>query len=284
LAAIGLVESIMTLQACNEITSTPQSVFRANQESVAQGLANFVSSLFGAMGGDAMIGQSTINIMNGARGRLSSTSAGVFLLIFILVASPVIELLPIAGLTGVLFMVVINTFHWATFAKLTRMRASDGIVLVVVTVLSVLYNLAIGVVIGVVLTSIFGAWNLGSKITVTRKIVHNPNVGDIAVYKVYGTLFFAGTTHFKNAFDVKGDPHMIVADFENCLLVDYSAVAAIKSIFKRYRETDKRFLVKHLGDDSRELFKKEKKLSVALKIHDEVEAREIVVLAGVKEL
>ena len=189
LTFVGLIESVMTLQACDEITETLPSVFRSNQECVAQGIANAVSGLFGAMGGDAMIGQSTINIsVNGARGRLSGATAGILMLFFVVALSPVISTVPIGTLTGVLFMVVLSTFNWQTFPMLAshvlpesllkcvervagplpRIPKADAFVIVLTTVLAVYFNLAVGVVVGTVVLSTFDAWNRGARFQVVK--------------------------------------------------------------------------------------------------------------------
>ncbi|MES1909581.1 MAG: hypothetical protein MHM6MM_002297 [Cercozoa sp. M6MM] len=246
LAAIGAIESVMTLQAVDEITGAQPSTFRANQECVAQGVANFVSSFFGAMGGDAMIGQSTINVMNGARGRLSGMSAGIFMLCIILGASAVVEAIPIAALTGVLFMVVIHTFNWGTFKTLRRASKADAFVVVLVTVLAVVTNLAIAVISGVVFTALVDAWRSSQMLTASTEILHDENGRPVKVYHFSGALFFGSTRTFANMFDYANDPEHVLLDFRESVLADWSALAAVKAVAKRYAEVDKNVEVQRL--------------------------------------
>lgn len=238
LAAIGAVESVLTLQACNEITDTVPKIADSNQECFAQGLANLVCGLFSAMGGDAMIGQSTINIMNGARHRVSSTMSGVFMLLFTLVLSPFINLLPIATLTGVLFIVVISTFQWKTFVILRYGRFSDSVAIVLVTVVAVFTNLAIAIAAGIILSALVHAWDSGAHVDadvqIKDMIINGKQMSGVKYVHVRGAIFFSSTRKFVNMFHISEDPDTIILDFKDALIIDHSAVAAIQGLTHRY--------------------------------------------------
>lgn len=273
LAAIGGVESVLTLQACNEITDTVPKMADSNQELFAQGLANLVSGMFRAMGGDAMIGQSTINIMNGARHRVSSTMSGIFMLLFIVALSPFIELLPVATLTGVLFMVVLSTFQWKTFNILRYGRLSDSGVIVLVTLIAVFFNLAVAIAAGIVFSALVNAWDSGSHIDADVEVKpmlvkrsghvfedekgaeHANDAGDeevvmVKYVHVKGSIFFGSARHFINMFSVTNDPQTIVIDFKDALILDHSAVAAIGGITHRFAKVGKRVLLINLPHKS----------------------------------
>jgi len=247
LAAIGAVESVLTLQACNEITDTVPKISDSNQECFAQGLANLVCGLFRAMGGDAMIGQSTINIMNGARHRVSSTMSGVFMLLFTLVLSPFINLLPIATLTGVLFMVVLSTFQWKTFIILRYGRLSDSAAIVLVTVVAVFTNLAIAIAAGIILSALVHAWDSGAHVetdvVVKDMVVNGKRVNDVKYVHVRGSIFFSSTRKFVNMFNIAEDPTTVILDFKDALIIDHSAVAAIQGLSHRYALAGKRIII-----------------------------------------
>ena len=238
LAAIGAVESVLTLQACNEITDTVPKIADSNQECFAQGLANLVCGLFQAMGGDAMIGQSTINIMNGARHRVSSTMSGIFMLLFTLVLSPFINLLPIATLTGVLFIVVISTFQWKTFIILRYGRVSDSVAILLVTIVAVFTNLAIAIAAGIVLSALVHAWDSGAHVEadvqIKDMIINGKRVNGVKYVHVRGTIFFSSTRKFVNMFRIAEDPDTVILDFNDTLIIDHSAVAAIQGLTHRY--------------------------------------------------
>eukprot|EP00548_Thalassiothrix_antarctica_P003272 CAMPEP_0194132280 /NCGR_PEP_ID=MMETSP0152-20130528/2785_1 /TAXON_ID=1049557 /ORGANISM="Thalassiothrix antarctica, Strain L6-D1" /LENGTH=688 /DNA_ID=CAMNT_0038827275 /DNA_START=140 /DNA_END=2206 /DNA_ORIENTATION=+ len=250
LAAIGGVESVLTLQACNEITDTVPKISDSNQELSAQGLANLVSGLFQAMGGNAMIGQSTINIMNGARYRVSSTMSGIFMLLFVVVLDPFINLLPIGTLTGVLFMVVLSTFQWKTFVILRYGRLSDSVAILLVTIIAVVYNLAVAIAVGIIFSALIHAWDSGSH--VSGDITNGPLkidgelCEDVKYVHVKGSIFFGSARHFINMFSVADDPATVVIDFKDALIIDHSAVAAIQGITHRFEKADKRVLITNL--------------------------------------
>mmetsp|Transcript_13568 Transcript_13568/g.31695 ORF Transcript_13568/g.31695 Transcript_13568/m.31695 type:complete len:384 (+) Transcript_13568:62-1213(+) len=250
LAAIGAVESVLTLQACNEITDTVPKISDSNQECFAQGLANLICGLFRAMGGDAMIGQSTINIMNGARHRVSSTMSGIFMLLFTLVLSPFINLLPIATLTGVLFIVVVSTFQWKTFVILRYGRLSDSVAILVVTIVAVFTNLAIAIAAGIILSALVHAWDSGAHVEadVEHKdmIVNGKRVDGVKYVHVRGAIFFSSTRKFVNMFHIGEDPNTVVLDFADAIVVDHSAVAAIQGLTHRYALAGKRVIIRNI--------------------------------------
>jgi SulP family sulfate permease len=257
LATIGSVESVLTLQACNEITDTIPKVSDSNQELFAQGLANAVCGLFRAMGGDAMIGQSTINIMNGARHRVSSTCSGLFMLLFVIAISGFIEMLPIATLTGVLFMVVLSTFQWQTFHILRYGRLSDSLVIVLVTVIAVFVNLAVAIGAGVIFSALVHAWDSGACVSadifLKRMTVLKDGEKeecDVKYVHVKGSIFFGSARHFIELFSVANDPDVVIIDFKDALIIDHSAVAAIQGITHRFHQAGKEVLLTNLAKKS----------------------------------
>lgn len=253
LAIIGGVESVLTLQACNEITDTVPKISDSNQELFAQGLANLVCSLFRAMGGDAMIGQSTINIMNGARYRVSSSMAGIFMLLFIVALSPFIKLLPVSTLTGVLFMVVLSTFQWKTFIILRYGRLSDSVAILLVTLIAVFYNLAIAIGVGIIFSALVHAWDSGHHVDAdieTKTMLVNGEECQVKYVHVKGAVFFSSTRKFVNMFHVANDPPVIVLDFKDALIIDHSAVAAIEGISHRFEQAGKRVFLKNIPHKS----------------------------------
>ena len=200
LAAIGLIESLLTLNLVGEITRQRGG---ASKECLAQGGANIVTGFFGGMGGCAMIGQSMINVNSGGRTRLSGIAAAIFLLIFILYASGIIELIPLAALVGVMFMVVIGTFAWNSIRLMSRIPLSDALVIVVVTAVTVAEDLAIAVIVGVIISALVYAWNAAAQIQ-ARPHASKTEKGAL-VYDIQGPLFFGSATHFQEMFD----PEMI---------------------------------------------------------------------------
>ena len=200
-----------------------------------------------AMGGDAMIGQSTINIMNGARHRVSSTMSGVFMLLFTLVLSPFINLLPIATLTGVLFMVVLSTFQWKTFIILRYGRLSDSAAIVLVTVVAVFTNLAIAIAAGIILSALVHAWDSGAHVetdvVVKDMVVNGKRVNDVKYVHVRGSIFFSSTRKFVNMFNIAEDPTTVILDFKDALIIDHSAVAAIQGLSHRYALAGKPIII-----------------------------------------
>lgn len=248
-AGVGLIESLLTLNIVDEITETRG---RGNKEAVAQGAANILSGLFSGMGGCAMIGQSLINTSNGARARLSGIVASVMLLCFIMFGSSLIEKVPMAALTGLMIMVALGTFEWASLRTIRRMPKSDVLVMVLVTLVTVfLHNLALAVLVGVIISALVFAWDNAVRIR-ARKHIDEKGVKH---YEIYGPLFFGSTTLFAEKFDVSGDPKEVVIDFEESRIVDMSAIEAVNKITERYQKVGKKVHLKHLSKDCRRLLK-----------------------------
>ena len=249
LAAIGLIESLLTLSLIDEITDTRG---RGNKECVGQGVANTVTGFFGGMGGCAMIGQSMININSGGRGRLSGISAALFLLMFILFASGLIEMIPLAALTGVMFMVVIGTFEWSSFRIMGKIPMSDAFILILVSAVTVATDLAIAVVVGVIVSALVFAWQHAKHIKVTSYI----NEMEGKVYELEGPLFFASVKNFQDLFDPKNDPDDVVVEFQNSRVYDHSAIEAIDTLAERYLNEEKRLHLRHLSPECIQLLRK----------------------------
>ena len=248
-AGVGLIESLLTLNIIDEITETRG---RSNKEAVAQGAANVLSGLFSGMGGCAMIGQSLINISNGARARLSGIVASVMLLVFVMFGSSLIEQVPMAALTGLMIMVSIGTFEWASFRVMTKMPKSDIFVMVLVTfVTAVLHNLALAVLIGVVIAALVFAWDNAKRIRARKRI----DAEGIKHYDIYGPLFFGSVTAFNEKFDVQNDPDKVVINFSESRVVDMSAIEALNKLTERYRKIGKKVHLTHLSPDCMRLLK-----------------------------
>ncbi|GLQ21056.1 SulP family inorganic anion transporter [Algimonas porphyrae] len=245
LAAIGLIESLLTLNLVGEIKEERGG---ASQECVAQGVANTVTGFFGGMGGCAMIGQSMINVKSGGRTRLSGISAALFLLAFILFASPVIEMIPLAALVGVMFMVVIGTFAWHSVKIMARIPKLDAGVIILVTVVTVWHDLAVAVVVGVIVSALAYAWNASRRID-----AHTEETDDIKIYKLEGPLFFGSAEGFSELFTIKDDPDTVIVDFADSRVVDQSALQAIEAIAAKYEAAGKTLQLRHLTRDCHQL-------------------------------
>ena len=242
-AGVGLIESLLTLNIVDEMTQTRG---RGNKEAVAQGTANILSGLFSGMGGCAMIGQSLINISSGARARLSGITASLLLLVFIMFGSRLIEKLPMAALTGVMVMVSIGTFEWASLLTFRKMPASDTFVMVVVTGLTVLlHNLALAVLVGVIISALVFAWDNAKRIR-ARKFI---DAAGVKHYALYGPLFFGSITAFHEKFDIDGDPSEVVLDFAESRIVDMSAIDALHKLTERYHLQGKKLVLRHVSSD-----------------------------------
>lgn len=249
LAAIGLIESLMTLNLVDDLTETRGN---SNRECIAQGGANIVTGFFGGMGGCAMIGQSIINIKGGGRGRLSGITAAVMLLIFILFASSYIEQVPIAALVGVMFMVVIGTFAWSSFRIMNKIPVSDLIVLILVSGLTVVFDLAIAVIAGVIVSALVFSWENARRIRARKRIREDGT----KVYEIWGPLFFGSITAFNDKFDVKNDPDSVEIDFVESRVSDHSALEAIFVLVEKYQSAGKKITLKHLSADCKILLYK----------------------------
>lgn len=249
LAAIGLIESLMTLNLIDDLTETRGNT---NRECIAQGGANILTGLFGGMGGCAMIGQSIINIKGGGRGRLSGITAAVMLLMFILFASSYIEKVPIAALVGVMFMVVIGTFAWSSFRILNKIPKTDIFVLILVSSLTVIFDLAIAVISGVIVSALVFAWENATRIRARKRFKEDGT----KVYEIWGPLFFGSIVTFNEKFDVKNDPESIEIDFIEARISDHSAIEAIFALVEKYHIEGKKIKLKHLSKDCKVLLYK----------------------------
>jgi SulP family sulfate permease len=248
-AGVGLIESLLTLNIVDELTETRG---RGNKEAVAQGAANVLSGFFSGMGGCAMIGQSLINVSNGARARLSGIVAAVMLLVFVMFGSELIEQVPMAALTGLMIMVSIGTFEWASLKTFRRFPKSDVFVMVMVTLVTVfLHNLALAVIIGVVIAALVFAWDNAKRIRARK---HTDSNG-VKHYEIYGPLFFGSVTAFNEKFDVLNDPNEVIIDFAESRVVDMSAIEALNKITERYHKVGKTVHLKHLSADCRQLIR-----------------------------
>jgi len=249
LAAIGLIESLMTLNLIDELTETRGN---SNRECMAQGGANIITGLFGGMGGCAMIGQSIINIKGGGRGRLSGIVAALALLAFILFASGLIEQVPIAALVGVMFMVVIGTFAWSSFRIINKIPKTDVFVLILVSSMTVFFDLAIAVISGVIVSALVFSWENAKRIRARKRIKDDGT----KVYEIWGPLFFGSITAFNDKFDVKNDPQSVEIDFVESRVSDHSAIEAISNLVAKYKEEGKTIHLKHLSEDCKILLYK----------------------------
>lgn len=246
-AGVGLIESLLTLNIVDELT---ESHGHSNREAMAQGTANILSGLFSGMGGCAMIGQSLINVSNGARARLSGIVAALMLLVFVMFGSRLIEMVPMAALTGLMIMVALGTFEWASLRTFTKFPKSDVFVMVLVTLVTVfLHNLALAVLSGVIIAALVFAWDNAKRIR-ARKFVDEKGVKN---YEIFGPLFFGSTTAFTEKFDVLNDPDEVVIDFRESRVVDMSAIAALDKITGRYLKQGKKIHLKHLSPDCKRL-------------------------------
>lgn len=254
IAGVGLIESLLTLNIVDEITETRGN---GNREAIAQGGANILSGFFSGMGGCAMLGQSLINISNGARARLSGIVAAVALLAFIMFGAGVIEQLPMAALTGLMIMVAIGTFEWASLKTLRRMPKSDVLVMILVALVTViLHNLALAVLVGVIIAALVFAWDNAIRIRARKRIDEN----GVKHYQIFGPLFFGSTTVFTEKFDVLNDPDEIIIDFFESRVVDMSAIEALNKITERYHKVGKKVHLQNLSTDSKTLLHKAEKI------------------------
>jgi len=249
LAAIGLIESLLTLSLIDDVTNTRG---RGNRECVGQGIANTVTGFFGGMGGCAMIGQSMINVNSGGHQRLSGIAAALFLLCFILFASHLIEAIPMAALVGVMFVVVIATFKWSSLRIMGKIPRADAFVLVLVSVVTVFTDLAVAVVIGVIVSALVFAWEHATRINATRYDDKNGS----RVYELNGPLFFGSVKSFLELFDPAGDPDDVIVEFQNSRVADHSAIEAIDNLAEKYIAAGKTLHLRHLSPECRDLLTK----------------------------
>lgn len=249
LAGVGLIESLLTLSLIDELT---ESRGRGNKECIGQGVANTVNGLFGGMGGCAMIGQSLININSGGRGRLSGIAAALFLLAFILFGAGLIEKIPVAALVGVMFIVVLGTFEWASFRLIGRIPLADTLVGILVAVITVLSDLAIAVIAGVIVSALVFAWEHAKQM---RAATHIDKFG-IKYYHLKGPLFFGSVQTFADLFDHRNDPHEVIVDFADARVYDHSGLEAIDALAERYMRAQKALHIRHLSQECQNLLVK----------------------------
>ncbi|UWQ07082.1 SulP family inorganic anion transporter [Aliiroseovarius crassostreae] len=250
LAAIGLIESLLTLNLVGEMTGQRGG---ASQECIAQGTSNVVTGFFGGMGGCAMIGQSMINVKSGGRTRIAGIAAALFLLLFIVAASSWIEMIPLAALVGVMFMVVIGTFAWNSIRILTKVPRLDAFVIILVTGVTVYEDLAVAVVVGVIVSALAFAWQNASHIHARTRVDED---GHRKVYEIEGPLFFGSVDGFLELFDVENDPEIVVLEFAESRVVDQSALQAIEAIAAKYEAAGKSIQLRHLSRDCHKLLNK----------------------------
>ena len=248
-ASVGLIESLMTMNLVDELTETRGN---GNRECVAQGAGNILSGLFGGTGGCGMIGQTVININAGGRGRLSGIMMALTLLTFILFTDKLIEQVPIAALVGVMFMMVIETFAWSSFRILKKIPKSDAFVLITVSAVTVVFDLAIAVFVGVIISALAFAWENAKKIRARKRFKEDGT----KVYEIWGPLFFGSITAFNEKFDIKTDPEMVEIDFVEARISDHSAIEAIFALVEKYQAVNKKVTLKHLSEDCKVLLYK----------------------------
>ena len=249
MAGVGLIESLLTLNMVDEITNTKGS---SNREATAQGIANITNGFFSGMGGCAMVAQTLVNVGAGARTRISAIIGALTILFIILIGGPVIEQIPMAALVGVMIMVAIGTFEWASFRIINKMPRHDiliGILVALITV--VLHNLALAVLIGVILSALVFAWESAKRIRARKRIDDQ----GIKHYEIFGPLFFGSTTKFMEKFDLLNDPEQVIIDFKESKVVDMSAIDALNKLTEKYKKAGKRIQLRHLSPDCRQLIK-----------------------------
>ena len=253
-AGVGLIESLLTLNIIDEITETRG---RGNKEAIAQGMANMLSGVFSGMGGCAMLGQSLINISSGARARLSGIVAAIVLLVIVMFGAALIEQLPMAALTGLMIMVAIGTFEWASLRTFNKMPKSDIFVMITVTLVTIfLHNLALAVVVGVIIAALVFAWDNAKRIRARKFIDEN----GVKHYEIFGPLFFGSVTAFNEKFEIFDDPDEVIIDFKESRIVDMSAIEALNKITERYLKVGKKVHLKFLSNDCQKLLKNADKL------------------------
>ncbi|MGD8484889.1 MAG: SulP family inorganic anion transporter [Thioalkalispiraceae bacterium] len=249
LAAVGLIESLLTLSLIDDVTNTRG---RGNRECIGQGIANTTTGLFGGMGGCAMIGQSMINVNSGGRQRLSGISAALFLLCFILFASDLIEQIPMAALVGVMFMVVLGTFEWSSLRIMGKIPRMDAFVLVLVSAVTVATDLAVAVIVGVIVSALAFAWEHAKHINIKGY----DNEQGSRVYELNGPLFFGSVKNFLDLFNPEEDPDDVIIEFQNSRVADHSAIEAIDNLAEKYIKAGKTLHLRHLSPECRQLLKK----------------------------
>jgi len=249
LAAIGLIESLLTMSVIDEMTDTRG---QGNRVCIGQGTSNIVTGFFGGMGGCAMIGQSMINISSGGLRNLSGIAAALFLLSFILFASPLIELIPVAALVGIMFMVVIGTFEWGSFNMMNKAPREDVFVAILVAAVTVATDLAVAVIVGVIATALVFAWKQARHVYAETHV----NESGSKIYVVHGPLFFASIHRFNDLFDIQNDPEDVIIDFAHSRVADHSAIEVIDTLAEKYTKAGKTLHLRHLSTECKQLLQR----------------------------
>jgi SulP family sulfate permease len=250
LTIIGSVESLLTMTLIDDITETRG---KGNRECIALGAANCTAGTFGTMGGCALIGQSMINVSSGGTGRLSGITAALGLLVIVLIAAPWIEMVPIGALVGLMFFVVIATFNWSSWNIMRGMTKMDAFVMVLVTALTVIFDLAVAVIAGVIVSALVFAWQHAQRVMVETSEMTSDDGRKGKIYKVYGPLFFASSQNFIDMFNPKSDPECVHIDFQHSRVYDHTGVEAIDSLTKKYKAEGKKIVLKHLSPECQNL-------------------------------
>lgn len=251
---VGLTEAVLTLRVIDEMTDTRGN---SNKECIAQGIANTVNGFFGGMGGDAMIGQSIINIKSGGRTRISGLVAATSLLLFIMFGSSIINVIPLAALVGVMFMVVVGTFEWQSLKYRNKIPAQDIFVIVVVSLVTIFSDLATAVITGVIISALVFAWEKGKVIYVN---IENNEDGS-KTYKINGSIFFGSVLNYRDLFDIKNDPDKVIVDFKYAKVMDHSGIEAIDAVAERYHKAGKKMTLIRLSEDCNKLFENARTLT-----------------------
>lgn len=252
MAGVGLIETLLTLTMVDEITNSKGS---SNKEAMAQGGANILNGFFGGMGGCAMVAQTFVNLNSGSRTRVSGIVAAVTIMLIILVGAPFIEQIPMAALVGVMMMVSIGTFQWASFKGLRKMPLSDVLISIVVALITIFWhNLALAVLVGVVISALVFAWESSKRILIKSSLINE----NTKVYEVSGPLFFGSITSFNESFSIQDDPEVVIVDFKNSRITDMSAIEAVNLLTLKYAKLNKKVVLKHLSSDSILLLKNAK--------------------------
>ena len=241
---VGLIETLLTMEVLEEMDNERGN---GNKEAIAQGLGNTACGFFGATAGCAMIGQTILNHSSGGRGRLSGVSAAVMIILYVVFLSNLISLVPLAVLIGIMFMVSIATFEWASIDRLKKMPKEDAFVLVLTTIITIFTDLAIAVISGVIISALVFAWKHAKVYVKTRM------EGNKKIYEFEGPLFFGSARSFLESFDIKNDPNEVVMDFKNVRVMDSSGVEAIDKITKRYLQAGKKLTIRHLSNECKKL-------------------------------
>jgi SulP family sulfate permease len=249
-ALVGLIESLLTLAVLDEMSGTRGS---GNKEAIAQGIGNFTCGFFGAMPGCAMIGQSIINFSSGGLGRLSSITASVGLMALVATFTDLLNIIPVGVLVGIMFMVSIGTFEWSSFGHLSKMPKSDAFIMVMVTIVTIIFDLAIAVIAGVIISALVFAWKHAKIYARVKKLGQNGKL-----YELEGPLFFGSVQSFNDAFDVENDPKYIIVDFKKTRVMDSSGVEAIEKLTQKYAKKGKKLTLRHLSEDCKAVLKKAK--------------------------